>query len=79
MDHHDAERLRLLGWVRFGAGHFGDGTIWRQNIFFKIHFSVARLFRFVARFACGRIEDPSFNRFALNGIKEIAFFIVFSS
>ena len=25
----------------------------------------------LARFACGRIEDSSFNRFALNGIPEL--------
>ena len=31
--------------------------------------SVATLFRFVARFARVRIEDSSFNRFALNGIQ----------
>ena len=42
-------------------------------------FSVATLFRSVARFARGRIEDSSFNRFALNGVQEIACFIVFSS
>ena len=42
-----------------------------------LRFSVATLFRFVARFARDRIEDPSFNRFALNGIQEIACFIVF--
>ena len=42
------------------------------ELFFGIYFSVATLFRFVARFAC-------FNRFALNGIQEIACFIVFSS
>ena len=29
----------------------------------------ASLFRFIARFARVRIEDPSFNRFALNGIQ----------
>ena len=44
-----------------------------------LRFSVATLFRFVARFARRRIEDSSFNRFALNGIQEIAGFIVFSS
>jgi len=32
-------------------------------------FSVASLFRFVARFARVKIEDSSFNRFALNGIQ----------
>ena len=64
---------------RFGAGHFGAGTIGRQNFFFSIRFSVAyTLCRFVARFARGRIEDPSFNRFELNGIQGIASFIVFS-
>ena len=36
-------------------------------------FSVATLFRFVARFARGRIENPSFNRFALNGIQRYFF------
>ena len=69
----------FLGRVRFGAGHFGAGTIGRQNFFFWIRFSVATLFQFVARFARGKIEDPCFNRFALNGIQEIACFIVFSS
>ena len=34
-----------------------------------LRFSVATLFRFVARFARGRIEDSSFKRFALNGIQ----------
>ena len=60
---------------RFGAA----GTIGCQNFYFWIHFSVATLFRFVAHFACGRVEDSSFNRFALNGTQEIACFIVFSS
>ena len=32
-----------------------------------LRFSVATLFRFVARFAHARIEDSIFNRFALNG------------
>ena len=34
-----------------------------------LRFSVATLFRFVARFARVRIEDSSQNRFALNGIQ----------
>ena len=37
------------------------------------------MFRFETRFARGRIEDSSFNRFALNGIQGIACFIVFYS
>ena len=53
----------------FGAGHFGAGTIGSQNFFFLICFSVATLFRFVARFARVRIEESSRNRFALNGIQ----------
>merc|ERR1719154_167249 len=72
-------RRRRFGAGHFGAGHFGAGTIRRQNFFFQIRCSAATLFRFVARFARGRIEDSSFNRFALNGIQEIACFIVFSS
>ena len=34
-----------------------------------LRFSVAALFRFVARFARIRIEDSSLNTFALNGIQ----------
>ena len=34
-----------------------------------LRFFVATFFRFVARFGRGRIEDPSFNWFALNGIQ----------
>ena len=49
------------------------------RFFFQDLFSVATLFPFVARFARGRIEDSSFNRFALNGIQEITCFIVISS
>ena len=41
-----------------------------------LRFSVATLSRFVARFARAMIEDPSFNRFTLNGIPEIACHIV---
>ena len=63
----------------FGAGHFGAGHFGARTFFFQIRCSAATLFRFVARFARGRIEDSSFNRFALNGIREIACFIVFSS
>ena len=44
----------------------------------KNRFSVATLFRFVARFGCVRIKDSSRKRFALNGIQRIACFIVFS-
>ena len=61
----------------------GLGTFRRRDyqapelLFFWIHFSVAMLFRFVARFARGMIEDPSFNRFTLKGIPEIACHIVF--
>ena len=44
-----------------------------------LRFSVTALFRFVARFTRGRIEDSSRNRFALNGCQRIACFIVFSS
>ena len=65
---------RRLRAAHFGAGHLGAGTIWRQ-----IRFSVATLFRLVARFAHVRFEDSSRNRFALNGIQEIARFIAFSS
>ena len=36
-----------------------------------LRFSVATLFRYIARFARGRIEDHSFNRFALNGIPKL--------
>ena len=72
-------RRRRFGVGHFVAGHFGDGTIGCQNFFSSIRFSVASLYRFVARFARDRIEDPSFNRFTLNGIQEIACFIVFSS
>ena len=36
------------------------------------------MFRFVARFARGRIEDSSFNRFALNGIQSGFFGGIFS-
>ena len=39
-------------------------------------FFVATLFRFVDRFARGRIEDYNRNRFALNGFQRIACFIV---
>ena len=49
----------------FGAGHFGAGTIWRQNFFFRFVFFVATLFLLVGRFARVRIEDSSRNRFAL--------------
>ena len=63
-------RRRRFGAGQFGAGHFSARTI---------RCSEATLFRFVARFARSRIEDSSFNRFALNGIQEIACFIVFSS
>ena len=35
----------------------------------QLRFSVATLFRFVARFTRVRIEDSSRNRFALNGIQ----------
>ena len=44
-----------------------------------LRFPVTTLFRFVDRFARGKSEDSSRNRFALNGIKIIACFIVFSS
>ena len=42
--------LTILGGLgtfrrrRLGAGHFGAGTIWRQNFFFQIRFSVATFF-----------------------------------
>ena len=39
---------------------------------------MATLFRFVARFARVRIEDSSFNRFALNGIQRDFFGEIFS-
>ena len=52
---------------------FRAGKIWCQNFFFQIRFSVATLFRFVARFARVRIDDSSFNRFALNGIQRYFF------
>ena len=38
------------------------------RFYFWHRFSVATLFRLVARFARVRIEDSSLNRFALNGI-----------
>ena len=44
-----------------------------QNFFFQLRFSVATLFRFVARFAHVKIEDSSRNRFALNGIQRKLF------
>ena len=47
-------------------------------IFSELRFSVATLFRFVARFARVRIEDSSFNRFALNGIQRDFFGGIFS-
>ena len=43
-----------------------------------LHFSVATLFRFVARFARVRIEDFSLNRFVLNGIQRDFFGRIFS-
>ena len=66
------------GRVRFGSGHLGAGTIWRQNFYFYISFSVATLFRFIARFARVRIEDSSRIRFALNGIQRDFFGGIFS-
>ena len=48
------------------------------DILAPVRCSVATLFRFVARFARGRIEDSSFNRFALNGIQRDFFGAIFS-
>ena len=69
---------------RLDAGYsvpdiWAPGLSGTRTFFFRFVFFVAMLFRFVARFTRGRIEDSSFNRFALNGIQEIACFIVFSS
>ena len=44
-----------------------------------LRFSVATLFRFVARYVRVRIEDSTRNSFTLNGIQGIACFIVFPS
>ena len=41
----------------------------KKKSFFQLRFSVATLFRFVARFAHVRIEDSSLTRFALTGIQ----------
>ena len=40
----------------------------KKKKLFWLRISIAALFRIVARFARVRIEDSSFNRFALNGI-----------
>ena len=52
-------RRRRFGAGQIGAGHFGAGTIRRQNFFFWVRCSVATLLRFVARFARGRIENSN--------------------
>ena len=62
--------LYLWGRVRFGRWKFGRRDYRAPELFFYIHFSVATLFRFVARFARVRIENSSRNRFTLNGMKE---------
>ena len=64
---------RIWGRVRFGAGHFDAGTIGCQNFFFKICFSVATLFRFVARFARGRIEVRAQRQVERTGSRSTAF------
>ena len=81
---HGIIQVFFWGRVRFGTavlaldisapGLFGARTFFLDLLFCTYVVSV-----FVARFARGRIEDSNFNRFALNGIQEIACFIVFSS
>ena len=82
-------RIIFLGRVRFGAAdsaldisapdNSAPGLSGAKTFFFDSLFYIATLFRFVVRFARGRIEDSSFNRFVLNGIQEIACFIASSS
>ena len=54
---------------KFRHWTFGHRDYRAPELFFFIRFSVATLFRFVARFARIRIEDSSRNRFALNMIQ----------
>ena len=59
-------RIQLHVGKEANQGTFSDVTV--QN-HFGTKRSVATLFQFVARFARVRIEDSSWNRFALNGIQ----------
>ena len=68
----------LSGHVLQGRRTFGH-LDYRTPGFLQLRFSVATVFRFVARYARVRIEDSSRNRFVLNGIQGIVCFIVYSS
>ena len=72
-----ADRAPSFGRWTFGRRTFGS-LDYRAPVFFSLGFSVATLFRFVARFAPVRIEDCSRNRFALNGIQREFFRGIFS-